>query len=244
MHTTRFCILFLSVLFFSPDLDLFPEHIIIIFINSQKLHLSLNCFGQTMTTVLSKTHKPHSAIKLVPISPDLLNDFHQINSILPSKYTKKWYTESLTVGPLCQIAFFNDKPVGAIRCSADSVLSYNGLKPENNIGRSGRIYIMTIAVLPAYRDYGIGTMMLEEIIKIAYEMRKREVWMHVWTGNQDAVDWYLRRGFVVKEMVTGYYRKMRPVGDAYIMHIRVRKGTGNSSSEEELTSGASSDEMI
>ena len=35
----------------------------------------------------------------------------------------------------------------------------------------------------------------------------------MWEANVEAVEWYVRRGFVVDEnVVEGYYRKLRPSG--------------------------------
>lgn len=75
---------------------------------------------------------------------------------------------------------------------------------------------MTLAVLSAYRGYGIGKQLVEHIIKYAKTTSVKEIYCHVWVGNEEAMAWYERVGFTKCELVAGYYRKMDPAGDAYI----------------------------
>lgn len=76
---------------------------------------------------------------------------------------------------------------------------------------------MTLAVLAPYRSYGIGTKLLDHIIEQAKSMYVHEVWVHVWTENEEAIEWYLNRGFVKGQLVKEYYKKMNPKSDAIIM---------------------------
>ena len=47
-----------------------------------------------------------------------------------------------------------------------------------------------------------------------------EVFLHVQTSNEEAIDFYTKRGFVVGEMVKGYYKRIDPP-DARILSFRV-----------------------
>ncbi|KAK9468298.1 acyl-CoA N-acyltransferase [Lipomyces arxii] len=152
-------------------------------------------------------------IELDDITPNNIGVLRRINSVvLPTSYSDSWYKDTLTVGELAKFAFFNEIPVGAIRCSLETPPSH---KEET------KIYIMTLAVLSPYREYGIGTKLLEHIIEQAKKMYVKEVYCHVWTENTDALEWYNRRGFEQGELVKGYYKKMDPARDAYIVHKKV-----------------------
>ena len=45
----------------------------------------------------------------------------------------------------------------------------------------------------------------------------------MWEANEEALGWYVRRGFEVGEKVEGYYRKLRP-GGARVVKRRVGVG--------------------
>ena len=47
-----------------------------------------------------------------------------------------------------------------------------------------------------------------------------EVFLHVQTSNEEAIDFFTKRGFVVGEMVKGYYKRIDPP-DARILSFRV-----------------------
>lgn len=70
-------------------------------------------------------------------------------------------------------------------------------------------------LLAPYRHLGIATHLLSTLLAQA---REREpglgaVWAHVWEASEEALAWYLKRGFVVEgEVVRGYYRRLSPGG--------------------------------
>lgn len=48
-----------------------------------------------------------------------------------------------------------------------------------------------------------------------------EIYAHVWEANEDAIQWYMKRGFEVEDgVVEGYYRRLKP-GGAWIVRKRV-----------------------
>ncbi|KAK9457500.1 acyl-CoA N-acyltransferase [Dipodascopsis uninucleata] len=149
------------------------------------------------------------SIVLDDLTPNNLGILRKINTVvLPTSYSDAWYKESLTVGELVKLAYFNEIPIGAIRCSLETPPSHK----ENT-----KIYIMTLAVLSPYRNYGIGRKLVEHILEQAKIMFVKEVYCHVWVENEDALAWYERLGFAKGELIKGYYRKMEPAGDAYIL---------------------------
>lgn len=89
-----------------------------------------------------------------------------------------------------------------------------------------RIYIMTIAVVAPFRGMGIGAQLIQHVIDEAKYIGIKEIYLHVHTKDEDSIEWYKHRGFALDKecpLVLGYYRKMRPPGDAYILTLNVDK---------------------
>lgn len=86
--------------------------------------------------------------------------------------------------------------------------------------RKVRVYIMTLGVLSPFRGVGVGGKLMEWLLnggdgsgKDGREWEVVEVYAHVWEANDEALEWYRKRGFVVGEdVVHRYYRKLRPNG--------------------------------
>ncbi|KAJ8099779.1 acyl-CoA N-acyltransferase [Lipomyces tetrasporus] len=152
---------------------------------------------------------PNIKVALDDLTVNNIGVLRRINNVvLPTSYSDSWYKDSLTVGELAKLAYFNDIPVGAIRCSLET--------PPNHKDHT-RIYIMTLAVLSPYRGYGIGRKLVDHILEYAKKIFVKEVYCHVWVENEDALSWYQHIGFDKGELVPGYYKKMIPAGDAYIL---------------------------
>ena len=48
----------------------------------------------------------------------------------------------------------------------------------------------------------------------------KEIYAHVWEANEEALEWYIKRGFEVEgEMVEGYYTKLRPSGARIVRRL-------------------------
>lgn len=74
-----------------------------------------------------------------------------------------------------------------------------------------RLYIMTLAVLAAYRGRGIGACLLESILDYCKEHPMiQEIALHVQISNTDAIRFYERFDFEQGEMVENYYRRIDP----------------------------------
>ncbi|ODQ67638.1 acyl-CoA N-acyltransferase [Nadsonia fulvescens var. elongata DSM 6958] len=132
------------------------------------------------------------------------------NAVLPLPYAESWYEESLTIGELAKLAYFDEIPVGAARCA---------LKTPTSRTMPTSIYIMTLAVLDPYRGFGIGKRLLKHIIEQAQGMYVHEISVHVWDKNETAIQWYEAQGFEKLNLVNGYYQRMVPVGNAFFMKL-------------------------
>ena len=93
------------------------------------------------------------------------------------------------------------------------------------------LYIQTLAVIAPYRSLGVATALLNSIIGTVITHYSdstenvTEIYAHVWEANEEALEWYVRRGFVVeKGVLDGYYRKLRPSGARI---VRRRLGVGD-----------------
>ena len=88
---------------------------------------------------------------------------------------------------------------------------------------SKQLYVQTLGVLSPYRSLGIATALLDEVVETGIrEYGIGAVYAHVWEANAEALEWYLRRGFMLEEgLVEGYYRRLRPAGARV-----VRRGVG------------------
>jgi ribosomal protein S18 acetylase RimI-like enzyme len=74
-----------------------------------------------------------------------------------------------------------------------------------------KVYIMTLGVLAAYRNRGIGTKLLQHIIEFVEKRSDiSEIYLHVQTNNDDAMALYKRHGFDVVATVENYYTRIQP----------------------------------
>lgn len=91
-----------------------------------------------------------------------------------------------------------------------------------------RLYIMTLGVLAAYRNHGIGSNMVKSVLDY-YEEEKEgkfaqidEIMLHVQTSNEDAMKFYGEKfGFVKGELVENYYKRIDPP-HCYILRKKLR----------------------
>ena len=125
--------------------------------------------------------------------------------ILPIRYSDKFYNTTVTEEEACdlsRVVLFNQQPVGWIRCRVET---------NNNIPQ---LYIQALCLLAPYRDRGLATCLLEQILKpgIISKYRITSIYAHVWENNEDALEWYVKRGFRRILLVDHYYRRLRPPG--------------------------------
>ncbi|EKX36892.1 hypothetical protein GUITHDRAFT_97434 [Guillardia theta CCMP2712] len=136
-----------------------------------------------------------------PITDKNVEQVKTLNrSIFPVKYNDKFYNDVQNSGNYTQLAYYStDILVGAICCRVE--------KKED----ASRLYIMTIGVLAPYRCCGVGTSLLEMCLNLAAEDADiDEAYLHVQTSNTDAINFYKRFGFEVKDKILNYYKRIDP----------------------------------
>ncbi|KAL8724830.1 MAG: hypothetical protein Q9166_007732 [cf. Caloplaca sp. 2 TL-2023] len=112
--------------------------------------------------------------------------------------------------------------VGGIQCRIEQLPFHPSLStlpkiPDTSTGPRNYCYIQTLALLSPYRSKGIATALLEVIVATLCVEQcyagTASIYAHVWEENEDALAWYVRRGFQVSnEVLRGYYRRLKPDG--------------------------------
>ncbi|CAM9123073.1 unnamed protein product [Discosporangium mesarthrocarpum] len=139
-----------------------------------------------------------------------VHQLRKINtSIFPVRYQDRFYTDLLTTNPdFTQFAYSNGCVVGAICCRVEN---------EGGSSRNLKLYIMTLGVLATWRRRGIGSkLLLRALDNLSHYKEMKEIYLHVQTSNQDAVDFYKSHGFCVEEKIENYYNRIEPP-DCYVL---------------------------
>ncbi|KAJ0777923.1 putative transferase transcription regulator GNAT family [Helianthus annuus] len=114
------------------------------------------------------------------------------------------------------LSYYSDICVGSIACRLEK-------KEDGAI----RVYIMTLGVLAPYRGLGIGTKLLNHVIDLSSKENIGEIYLHVQTNNEDAINFYKKFGFEITETIKNYYARITPP-DCYV----VTKYVGQPQSEK------------
>ncbi|KAL6243311.1 hypothetical protein RBB50_009863 [Rhinocladiella similis] len=138
---------------------------------------------------------------------------------LPVQYNKSFFTSTLTdpvAARLSRAVLYHSEPVGWIRCRLEPCSPTTNTSLSRNA--PSQIYIQALALLAPYRSLGLATHLLEAVLSssIAKASETVCIYAHVWERNEDALDWYAKRGFKRVMLVDMYYRKLRP-GGAWIV---------------------------
>jgi ribosomal protein S18 acetylase RimI-like enzyme len=140
-----------------------------------------------------------------------------------------------------RLAFFNDIQVGvvgAIALDAEAaVAAVNGAIQMTDAASQAvenkdattpptvttKLYVQVLAVLAAYRSYGVGSALMKDVIEAAKKHAHiDELFLHVWVLNVDAIRFYERLGFSKTETVKNYYRRIESP-DAVVMRLKLEK---------------------
>lgn len=171
----------------------------------------------------SSSLPPNASIMSVQL-PHVL-PLRRINSLLlPISYPDSFYNAISHPSPpssqnFSRIILWEDKVIGGIVCRLDPSLSASSApqKPDYIVGTFD-IYIQSLVLLSPYRKHGLATRVLEEVVRTAVQETEKEggvriagLYAHVWTENDEALEWYSKRGFKVEgPVLEGYYRKLKP----------------------------------
>ncbi|KIV91496.1 hypothetical protein PV10_06030 [Exophiala mesophila] len=177
-------------------------------------HLSSNNLSQPVTI----PHLPHALI--VPLSPSQLPSIQRLTSTtLPIRYSDSFFREPLndtTLSQLTRVVLYSSEPVGWMRCRIEPASPTT--TGAANQPQLHQIYIQALALLAPYRGLGLATLLLDTVLStpIAKDESTVSVYAHVWEKNEDALEWYEKRGFYRVLLVQRYYRRLNP-GGAWIV---------------------------
>ena len=165
---------------------------------------SANAVTSKITPFTVTTAIPNTIITKVENSH--LSGIKALTSVtLPIRYSDKFYRTTITeeeASDLTRVVLFNQQPVGWIRCRVET----------NNIAK--QLYIQALCLLAPYRDRGLATCLLEQILQpaIVSKYSVTSIYAHVWENNEAALEWYVKRGFRRILLVDQYYRRLKPPG--------------------------------
>lgn len=170
-----------------------------------------------------------SVVSLDDLTVNNVGTFKKITDVvLPTSYPQQWYKDS--IDHIVKLAYFSELPVGAIKAKA---INFSGQTRENIalLPPQGldtpkilpnALYIELLAVLAAYRGQGVGSALLQYVLSEAKKRFIHEVVLHVSVDNKNAIEWYVKMGFVKGDVVKDYYKEQGLENpDAVIMRTLV-----------------------
>mmetsp|Transcript_103459 Transcript_103459/g.183789 ORF Transcript_103459/g.183789 Transcript_103459/m.183789 type:complete len:186 (-) Transcript_103459:43-600(-) len=128
----------------------------------------------------------------------------------PVLYKDQFYLDLVKSLQYCRLGFYADVLVGSICC-----------RLEDREAGGKALYIMTLSVLEPYQQRSLATQLVQWILdqaqgKECQDQGVQEIYLHVQTSNQRALDFYGKFGFKVTEEIKDYYKKIEPP-DCYVL---------------------------
>ncbi|KAB1671570.1 hypothetical protein E1A91_A02G123600v1 [Gossypium mustelinum] len=140
------------------------------------------------------------AISLDGVRDKNVMQLKKLNTVLfPVRYNDKYYADALASGDFTKLAYYSDICVESIAC-----------RLEKKEGGAICVYIMTLGVLAPYRGLGIGTRLLNHVLDLCLKQNIQEIYLHVQTNNDDAINFYKKFGFEITERIKSYYTNIDP----------------------------------
>lgn len=182
-----------------------------------------------------------SSASLVPVTASYIPTLRTLNQLtLPVQYGDRFYTAVLSNAPgdsglYSRVILSHPAPnirtpnpdsifAGAVVCRTE-VSPFQSTRSENELA----LYLQSLALFSPYRGQGLMTMAIEAILCHAAHnppapgKRITDAYVHVWTENTDALEWYMKQGFekVGTKPLESYYHKLRP-STAWVLRRRIR----------------------
>ncbi|XP_057478867.1 uncharacterized protein LOC130766205 [Actinidia eriantha] len=103
------------------------------------------------------------------------------------------------------ISYYSDICVGAIAC-----------RLEKKEGGAVCVYITTLGVLAPYPGLGIAAKLLNHALDLCSKQNIGEIYLHVQTNNEDAINFCKKFGFENTDTIHNYYTNITPP-DCYVV---------------------------
>ena len=160
--------------------------------------------------------KVESPFNLRRFKPDDLNRVIYINQIcLPENYSSFFFMDLFQRFPETFIVAEKDEMiVGYIMCRIES-----GFSIFRSFGALKKGHVISIAVLPEYRNQGVGYALIQEALRaMSTSYDAKECYLEVRVSNTTAVNLYKKIGFEGERTVRGYYINGE---SAYVMVVKL-----------------------
>ncbi|KAL9049558.1 MAG: hypothetical protein Q9162_007156 [Coniocarpon cinnabarinum] len=193
--------------------------------------------------------RPNASLSALPANVTIsrcteahIKSFHRLNALLlPIQYPDSFYKETLqdkVIASITRVALWTPsdslqngnsivrglpqeansdaKVVAAIRCRRLAS------PPHLAAANDPCLYISTIGTLSPFRRLSLASYLLDEIFAAATkEHGLTMVYAHVWEENKEGLEWYMKRGFNVIGTEHGYYQRLAPKTDAWLIERKI-----------------------
>eukprot|EP00249_Psilotum_nudum_P004261 c17801_g1_i1 orf=427-951(-) len=151
-------------------------------------------------------------VTIVNLREDNVVQLKKLSAVLfPITYQEKYYARALASGGFSKLACYGNNFVGCIAC-----------RIERTFGGK-RLCIMTLGILAPYRRLGIGSKLMENVLDLCARTPEiLEVYLHVQTNNEEALEFYKKFGFEVIEIMQNYYKRIDPP-DCFLLSKSIEK---------------------
>ena len=137
---------------------------------------------------------------------------HLERMIFTDPWSEKVYRETFAIEGVEYVVAI-DRPDRDEAGGGETIVGAAGVR---NIAGTGEI--TNVMVLPEYRQAGIATRMITDLLKRGRQLGAEEFTLEVRAGNETAIRLYEKLGFVSEGIRPKFYRN--PEEDALIMWIR------------------------
>ncbi|KAF3432651.1 hypothetical protein FNV43_RR23753 [Rhamnella rubrinervis] len=191
-------------------------------------------------------HRPTICYR--PIRPSDLQILEQIHSdLFPIRYETEFFENVVNGRDIVSwaavdrsqpndqndelIGFITAKIVLAKESEIGDILSYDPLKSDQTL-----VYILTLGVVETYRNLGIASSLIREVIKYSSSIQTcRAVYLHVISYNNPAIHLYKKMSFKSVRRLQGFYLINGQHYDSYLFVYYVNGGRSPCSPLELLT---------
>lgn len=199
------------------------------------MHHGRATLSSAHTSLSYQLRKINTASFPVAYSESFYQDVLKRNNENLNKFV---YCNGFVVGALCARIESPPYPVGNTDSSSTTTKRQSARpkeEPKEDSPKRQRLYIMTLAVLAAYRGRGIGSSLVQGILDYAASNPLiEEIALHVQISNDDALRFYTRRfDFVQGPMVENYYRRIDPP-HCYLLYKRISHEPPPPASQEDV----------
>ena len=89
-----------------------------------------------------------------------------------------------------------------------SIVRNNVIGAVVSVRKGSNLQIISLAVKATYRNYGVGSSLLQKLKEKSQKNNLKEIHLHVQESNVDAIRFYEREGFVEQERITNFYSRL------------------------------------